>query len=395
MPRQFLWSAGILLAGILIGVVSGRWETAGDVVPQLRSARDVSPAGDPQSASAKAVVVNGEIHDFGVMEQNGTKSHTFIIRNDGGLPLKLTKGTTTCKCTLSNISDTIVDPGATAEVKLEWSAKTGEPEFTQSAEIHTSDVRRSTIRLVVRGKVRQALRGDRTDLVFNLVTVDDEATARMRVFAYLSDTLEIVKHEFMNAESADKFTVAYEPLTADEIAQEPNARAGIELSVNLKPGLPLGPISQVLRLTTNLDGSPTLEIPFNGRIISDITLMGSDRKVDGEKNIVSLGTLERGERGKLTFFLLVKGSHRDATEIKLAGVEPADRLRVQLGEPIRDNPKIVRIPVTIETLEGALAGNFLGTGDVNNTSPTGMLSLTTTHPHVPELKIKVRFLIKD
>jgi hypothetical protein len=148
----------ILILGIVVGYAGGLWEVAGTELPSLRDGQarpTVAPA--TGELHSKAVVENGETFDFGVMEQNTKKSHAFIFRNDGNLPLTLDKISTTCKCTLGNVGKGVVQPGATTEVTLEWEAKTGDTEFTQSAKIKTNDPQRPEIQLVVTGKVRQAI----------------------------------------------------------------------------------------------------------------------------------------------------------------------------------------------------------------------------------------------
>ncbi len=383
--------AALLLIGIAVGAVNGWWEVQGTQLPTSRSDQAVSaeplPAG---AARARAVVVNGETHDFGVMEQNGSKSHVFLIRNDGNQPLRLEAGHTTCKCTLSEVGHEVVKPGETAEVALKWEAKTSDPEFSQSAEIKVfGDPEREMIRLVVFGKVRQALFSERQEVVFNQVTANDQVTIRYRVFAFLEDKFQVTSHELFNPATAPQFDVQVTQLSPDELKKEVGAKAGVEVAVTLKPGLPLGPIEQKLKLNHNLDSQPPLVFPFTGKIVSDIMLAGP--KVNSDTNSIGLGALLRGEGTAAEIFLLVKGPHREETQIQLVGVEPASSLQAELGEPIRDNPKLVRYPLKLRVLPTADPGNYLGVND----GPTGQISFTTTHPHVPKFSVKVRFLVKD
>src|SRR5262245_1226983 len=125
--KAALWAVAALVLGSAVGFFWTHFEFAHDDLPVA-----VTPVGGTSHApqgkiGPKAVVVNGERHDFGTMDRNGHGQHTFLLRNDGDEPLSLTTGQTTCKCTTFAAADDKVEPGKTAEVRLEWNAKTSEP----------------------------------------------------------------------------------------------------------------------------------------------------------------------------------------------------------------------------------------------------------------------------
>ncbi len=51
------------------------------------------------------------MYEFGVMELYETGKHEFVFKNTGEAPLVLQKGSTTCKCTLSQLEDCSIQPG--------------------------------------------------------------------------------------------------------------------------------------------------------------------------------------------------------------------------------------------------------------------------------------------
>src|SRR5687767_10877780 len=100
------------ISSLVVGIAVGQWlthrEFAYENLPV--AATPVAPSAGATSAAVKtpgsgaakepvAVVVNGEQFNFGTMDRYAHNSHVFTIRNDGGAPLTLIKGTTTCKCT--------------------------------------------------------------------------------------------------------------------------------------------------------------------------------------------------------------------------------------------------------------------------------------------------------
>lgn len=369
-----------LVCGVAIGAICTRVELGDDHLPTPLSQRD-------GSSRPIAVVVNGDHFDFGRMERNAKSSHEFILRNDGQVPLTLVTGDTTCKCTLFESGSGTLGAGETTKVKLEWTAKTGDDRFSQSAELKTNDPDRRVIRLVIEGEIFQAIKSDRRELNFGSVPASESTIGSFRVLAYQGDTLELVSHEFLKEHAKDKLKLESRPLTKEDLASTPDATAGFEVRITLESGLPLGPLSQTIRLTTSRSEHPPLELPILGDVVSDISLTGA--KVDARRNILNLGVVPRGVASKHTVLILVKGPYRSDVTMKVESVDPSSSLKATLGEPSHDNPKIVRIPLVIEIPADAVPVSRVSSGGF------GIVRLSTTHPDTPELKVYVNFAINE
>ena len=153
--KPTLFAVVSLVLGIALGWVWTRVEFSRDRLPL------VLVAGTGQSATSlhgpRAVVVNGERHDFGTMDRLAQGEHAFQIHNDGDAPLELQLGKTTCKCTLGELADSKLEPGQTTTVTLTWQVKTGEEMFEQNAEIITNDPHLNPILLIILGNVIDSL----------------------------------------------------------------------------------------------------------------------------------------------------------------------------------------------------------------------------------------------
>ena len=57
------------------------------------------------ASNAPLAEVKEPNYQFGAMQRGTTKSHEFVFRNTGHSPLTLRVGSTTCKCTIGNVSD--------------------------------------------------------------------------------------------------------------------------------------------------------------------------------------------------------------------------------------------------------------------------------------------------
>ncbi len=129
----------------------------------------------PPAANEKSprIQVPEPHYDFGTMQRGTSKSHEFVIRNVGTVPLKLRSGGTTCKCTLSKVPDQPIPPGGSTSVKLEWTAKSDSGPFRQTATILTNDSIQSQMDLTVDGQIMATSGVQPSDFVFDKVTVGE------------------------------------------------------------------------------------------------------------------------------------------------------------------------------------------------------------------------------
>ncbi len=79
------------------------------------------------------------VYEFGSMGVNEEKKHKFHIDNRGQAPLLIAKGPTNCKCTISNISQSTVAPGGSAEIEMSWTPRETTTTFAKTATIWTND----------------------------------------------------------------------------------------------------------------------------------------------------------------------------------------------------------------------------------------------------------------
>jgi hypothetical protein len=170
------------------------------------------------------------------------------------------------------------------------------------------------------------------------------------------------------------------------VAEENGAVSGFELELTVLPGLPLGPLAQTLKVMTNLKDHNALEIPLYGTVVSDVSLVGGG--VNSDKLLVNMGTLDQGQPHHKTVFVLVKGPYREETKVQIAGTQPEEQFAAELGEPIRDNPKLVRYPLTITIPESAVP--VVRNGD----EAYARIKFDITHPQVKEMTVRVRYVVK-
>ena len=299
-----------------------------------------------------ATIIGGLEHDFKNGQRGSTMKHTFVIRNDGDEPLTLETGATSCKCTLSELEQGTLQHGETANIELEWHLITPGKFFHQTAEIVTNDPVHPLVILSVNGKVIDLIRLNPEDLVLSSVSANEGTTTTFQILGFTTDDLRVESYDFDDMASAAYFSLQFEPLAKDEFSEK-DATCGLLATLTVKPGLPLGPIKQTIRLRTDVEEAGTVELPITGHLVSDISIVGPSYFKE-KLNLLSFGALESSQGAKATLRLLIKGPHRHDVRLTLKSVDPEGVLLVQLGEikPL-GNGVVYTVPVTIEVAKDA------------------------------------------
>lgn len=383
MRLSVVVSAAVLL-GAVLGVGLAYWEFGGlsaviaSTVPPAAAADGSQPVAEAEAPA----------YNFGVMEVGSTLSHSFTIHNKGQAPLKLNKGNTTCKCTLSHLEDSQIAPGASGSVTLEWQGKGEIGPFRQTADILTNDPIHPKLALSVEGELTEAVLIEPTEVVFSSLSARDPNQATFRVYALHTDHLEITEHHFESEQGSKQFDVAITPLDADELKTH-RAKSGVLATLTSKPILPLGPIRQKIVLDTNLPNRPELEVAVSGTVVSDISVYGSDFSTSN--SMLRLGLVKSKEGAERTLRIVTRGPHAKDIKFTVAKKYP-EFLDVKLGEMTElKQGQVTQVPVTITVPAGSPPANHLGTvlGKI------GEVVLETNHPDLKEVPIKVYFAVED
>lgn len=337
-----------------------------------------------------AVVVDGKTYDFGKAQRGSKMKHTFVVRNDGSVPLTLEKGPTSCKCALSDLESDSIMAGKSGKVTLEWKLNVPGEQFRQTAEIYTNDPGYSTIMLEITGKTTDILRIDPMDLVLSSVSVSEGSETPFRIYGFGMDDFKVLKHEFDNEETASFFELTFAELEPADFEGKPDVTCALAATLTVKPGLPLGPINQKIHLTTNVEKASKLDVSVSGSVIGDISVVGP-RSFSHGRNVIRFGTVDASEGAKATLRLLVKGPYRQDVRFELKEISPADSLTATFGEKKEISDGAVHMyPLTVEVPKGAHTVNCLGA----EKGTLGRILIKTTHPIAKEVPIYVKFAVK-
>lgn len=383
------------LIAILIGIASGitvarmRLNDAGDDYRRLvlrPLERDAAPI---VTAFPRVETPNGTEIRFGVMDLGDTMSHAFRFQNVGNGPLTLEVVETTCKCTVGELKEDSILPGNETDVTLTWEPVEYARDFRQEATIHTNDPDRRVIVLSIVGTVMPSVMASPESLVVQNLRVGQTGETTGRIFSYQSQELKVKDHHWLVSETAKSFEAEFHELDAETLASEKHATAGVGFTVKILDGLPLGSFHQKLRVDLVADSQTSLDIPINGTLVGDISIAGAG--FISHRNLLRLGPISQNSGKKTRLLFLIKGPHRETTQLSIKSVEPDDILQVNLSEPsARNEGAVYLIKCDLEIPQGSRFANYLGTSSQH---PYAQIVLATTHPDVPEIKIQVAFAI--
>lgn len=360
--------------------------TAGSDVAAVKPPVPVAPL--PPGAAPLAVAEE-LLYDFGAAE-NGTKGerHAFKIRNEGNAPLKLIDSHVSCtKCTFVDLPEKDIAPGETGELVVRWNVDTYEETFRQSASVDTNDPEHPILRFVIQGKVVRPFDATPRELVFSNVPNNEGAEGKVRMLAYFDENFEITGHRLGEASTAESFEVTLEPLS-QEVLDENSAKRGIEATIKVKPGLPLGNFKQRVIFNTNLENMALFEIVVSGRVVGAVSVVG--KPWDRDLNAVVIGSVKQSQGAKAELALLVKGPNREGLAPAAPELPDADVLKVSYGEVKEINQgTITRIPLVIEIAPGSRLVNHMG----GEQGKMAVIYVPLNKPELGKVKLLVRFAV--
>jgi hypothetical protein len=227
--------------------------------------------------------------------------------------------------------------------------------------------------------------------VMSNVSANEPATGELRIFCFLTDEVRVVGHEFLSAESASFFECTTAPMEREQLT-EPNSRSGVRVLITLKPGLPLGPFRQTIRLDVEMGAGSeqtTLEVPIEGVVASDLSIVGPGWH--GKSGILTIGNVDSAKGAKRNLTLLARGEARNNVVIEPLSLDPP-WLKVSLGEPSELNAAVTQIPLIVEIPSGRPPAIYLGSDQGKFAQ---IILGVKNHPDVKEIRMHVKFVIRN
>ena len=269
------------------------------------------------------VAVDSQRYNFGTMDVGQEGEHWFTIRNEGSGPLKLTQGTTSCSCTLSDLEGNKVPPGGERACGCDGSRPRPRscshrgPPFTPTTRSRSRCIFRLSATCAVHlghhagdGRVLQRACGR-------------AGHGRFVVYSQVWEAFEVDVRS-----THPQLSVETQP--ADESVLAPlEAKCGHVVLLTLAPGLKPGLFHTELKLAAtagDLLPARELTVQVGGQVSPSVWLEGPNLV---ESNLLDLGTITRGVGKKRSMALFVRGKGAEAN-ITGVHVRP-EALKVKFG----------------------------------------------------------------
>lgn len=366
-----------MLRWFLIAVLAAAFTMAAIIAPQLMSSSNRATddlkfptrTAEHSGPLPIATVDHDTTHAFEPMPQNAEGTHQWKISNTGQTDLELTKGPSTCSCTIANFSNDeakfVLKPGESTEIELKWETRQNNGEFKKSASVLTNDPYKPSIDFVVQGIVRPAVMVLPPEQVVNFNNVSNDQPNTYDVVVYTSDYPEL-KVTKVGSSKPEYIETSVQPLSEDERIRIQDQRAkfnhkepifGQKVTVALKPGMPVGLFSEEVSITTdhpNPKQGP-LKILLSGKMIGPIAcfpevLRMSQVQADKGESLQAALVVRDKKPVKFEVVSKPEGVNVSIVPVEAAqGTESSGRYRMTVEIPAGTKPGAIEGPIVLKT----------------------------------------------
>lgn len=292
----------------------------------------------PTAASPEADTPRIEVEpadlDLGDLPEGAVAEFVYTIRNTGQAPLEISNIKATCGCTDVEMKKTLLAPGEASELKGAFDSFHRLGRQVKTINFKTNDPRHKSMALKFKAFVYQEIVVEPTYLMMKTVLSQVGAEKRVRIRAWTDPPLEIKTIQVIDENQPVEVKVLSRTV---DLREDDAASTGpltvIELGVTVPKGAPITILNGKIKLETNNKVSPTLWIPFQGRISGDVY---------AKPTRVHFGAASPG--ATLTKVVTVSSSSHQP--FSLDGVEPG-KLGVQMKPLTEGELPVHRIELSI------------------------------------------------
>ncbi len=357
----------------------------------IASATETKPAPvTSKDGTPRLEIKGGTTFDFGSMAQGSTKEHAFFVRNIGDAPMNLQVAGSSCKCTIGTLDKSTLLPGEETAINLKWTATGVLDEFAQNATIKTNDPEHTSVLLTVKGIVARTILFEPQQLDLGEISATDKLQKTVMMFSFAEQPLTAENVAWADPKTADRVsaTVKMVPLDTAKYPRHNAATSVAEISIDMRPGMPIGPINSKFQIQTNNENLTNLELTVTGKVGGDIQLIAGP-SFNPDTNILNIGKVARKDGATAKLHLAILGADRDSIVPDIESVIPSESLKVTVGTPFTKGTRRL-YPIICEVPAAAPPANYPGT----NSSNYGKIVIKTNHEHLRSIPIYVRLVVE-
>jgi hypothetical protein len=237
---------------------SGALGNGGFSAEQSQAAGPLSRLAGESSSASPAVKALDPLYDFGAVYSGAVVKHTFKLKNTGGAPLTIAGVQSSCGCTAAQPTKSHVLPGEDSEIAVSFDTHGDHGPSVRTITVFTNDPKHQQLQLTLRGDVRIQVAASPSLVTFDQVKRGSEQSRQVTLTDEMPDQN---LHVGPINNSNPNIRVISGPAT--------HGKPGALLTITLLPQAPAGPVSDLIKVTTN---RTTVEIPVSGDILGDLNI---------------------------------------------------------------------------------------------------------------------------
>ncbi|HEY2411371.1 MAG TPA: DUF1573 domain-containing protein [Pirellulaceae bacterium] len=315
--------------------------------------------------------------DFGLLDPGISGKHAFAIKNTGDETLELKLGGTTCKCTISGVSDSRVSPGKSATMTMEWNTGRYDPKFAQSAMILTNDPLHKQIEFTVKGQIRALVTTEPKEVTLPTIVPCQHGEGEVVVYSQMWPDFEITgaSSQLGNLE-----------WTAEPISDPPahlSASSAKLVKFRFDSPVPFGSFHEQIRLDIKPEGDAESMhhqyVNVSGQALRRLSFYG--QAIDGN-GVVEFGNLTEGNGKRIKIIAKVRDTDLviSQPDVQVFPEFLKAEFRRHEGEAKGLYELILELPSDLPPCQ-------------YNSDPVGRVKIDTHHPRIGEIQLLVQFAV--
>ena len=323
--------------------------------------------------------VTDNLYDFGNMLIGETGHHDFVIQNTGKAPLKIERGPTMCKCTLSGLAANEVPPGESAKVHLEWKPE-ALGQFGQSARIWTNDPENPVVDFRVEGIMHPKLILEPTGgWLLGTVPKDESKTFTGGVYSAILDDFEITKLESSN----DSIELTTRPMTEEEL-KERETKVGHVIEGTLNPDGTVGNFREQISIRTNIEGFENIETQLTANRTGPLRIVAKGWY--SGRQLLDIGKVDQAKGKTVRLTMMFQQFDGDLEFTDIVSTPPFLDIKLKREESSAKS-KQIRCSCVVSVPPGSPVSDW-------GKSNQGSILIKTNHPEVSEISMVVEMDIQ-
>lgn len=208
------------------------------------------------SDSAQKLVCAQPVYDFGEAHYRANIQHTFILKNEGDLPLEIKRIQPDQGCVVSPVSRSRLAPGEETRLSVEFPLYGRSGPQQKNITVESDDPEHPEMTLTVKGAAVEEVVIDPPQLDLGALQTDSTATGTVRVALYTGHSFTIGKIECSHPQVAAR----------SEVVEEGKS---YRIIVTTRPPLPPGSLRSGVRIETDDPRHPSLNVSVSGIVTAD------------------------------------------------------------------------------------------------------------------------------